>query len=249
MIEKNMMLLGVNVDHVATIRQARKTSYPDPVESAILAAKGGADQITVHLREDRRHVQDDDLLRLMSAVNVPINLEMAAEDKIIDIACRTRPHTSTLVPEKRQELTTEGGLDVAGQLPVMKEVVRLLNSADIVVSMFVDPDIDQIEASLSVGAQTVELHTGTYCDAKNEVERANELARLAVAMNYAHKLGLKVAAGHGLNYKNIQDVVRALPKVSEYNIGHSIVARAIFVGMKEAVSEMKNLINTPTIRA
>ncbi len=208
----------------------------------MLAARGGADQITVHLREDRRHVQDDDLLRLMTSVSLPINLEMAAADSIVEIACQIRPDTATLVPERREELTTEGGLDVAGNLNAMKDIVRVLNSADVRVSMFIDPDPAQAEASLEAGATTVELHTGRYCSAMDEESLLAERDRLVVTMDFASKRGLKVAAGHGLNYRNIPEVLSFMPKVSEYNIGHAIVARALFVGIREAVSEMKDMI-------
>jgi len=238
-----MILLGINVDHVATIRQARGTSYPDPVDAAKRSILGGADQITIHLREDRRHIQDSDVERMRKEIAVPLNLEMAAADKIIDIACRIKPDTATLVPEKREELTTEGGLDVAGSLSQLKSVVERLSSAGISVSMFIDPETEQIEASLEVGAPSIELHTGSYCDAVDDISAAGELERLKLAARFASGKGMKVCAGHGLNYKNTANVIKALPEVVEYNIGHSIIARAMFVGMERAVREMKTLIN------
>lgn len=237
-----MSFLGVNVDHVATIRQARGTLYPDPVVAAQDAVRGGADQITIHLREDRRHIQDDDLLRMKTEIGVHLNLEMAAADEIVSIACRVRPDTATLVPERRAELTTEGGLDVAGGIGHLTAVVRRLSDAGIRVSMFIDPEIAQVDASIEVGARTVEFHTGRYCDAKGDPEAAGELERLKKAVRYAASKSVRVCAGHGLNYDNTQFVARALPEVVEYNIGHAIVARAIFVGMEQAVREMKKIV-------
>lgn len=237
-----MSFLGVNVDHVATIRQARGTRYPDPVAAARDAVRGGADQITIHLREDRRHIQDDDLLRMKREIGVSLNLEMAAADEIVSIACRVRPDTATLVPERRAELTTEGGLDVAGGLSHLTAVVRRLSDAGIRVSMFIDPEIAEVDASIEAGAMTVEFHTGRYCDAKGEAEAAGELERLKKAVRYAASKSVRVCAGHGLNYDNTDFIARALPEVVEYNIGHAIVARAIFVGMEQAVREMKKIV-------
>lgn len=237
-----MVLLGVNVDHVATIRQARGTPYPDPVESANEAIRGGADQITIHLREDRRHIQDDDVLRMSGEITVPLNLEMAATGEIVAIACEVRPKTATLVPERREELTTEGGLDVATELYKLKPVVGRLKGAGIAVSLFINPDEAQVDASCEAGADTVELHTGTFCDAVENGDRIDQLENLMRAAAHAKKAGLRVCAGHGINYDNASEIVRALPQVVEYNIGHAIIARAISVGMEEAVREMKMLL-------
>lgn len=236
------ILLGVNVDHIATIRNARGTSYPDPIEAALLAIRGGADQITIHLREDRRHIKDSDLARMKTSISVPLNLEMAASDEIVSIACRARPNTATLVPERREELTTEGGLDVRGNIKTLREVVKRLSGAGISVSMFIDPEIFQVDASAEIGAPSVELHTGKFCDAQNEKNSADELERLKIAARHASEIGLKTCAGHGLNYENTHLVVKSLPWVVEYNIGHSIVARSTFVGMENAVREMKNIL-------
>ena len=238
-----MILLGVNVDHVATLRQARQTAYPDPLEAAKAAIRGGADQITIHLREDRRHIQDADVESMRAVLDRPLNLEMAAADEIVSIACRIRPHTATLVPERREELTTEGGLDVAGSAQELASVVERLKDAGIAVSMFIDPVINQIEASVKIGADAVELHTGAYCDAIDEAQTSLELARLIEAARLASKTKIRVAAGHGLNYLNTARVVQSLPEVTEYNIGHAIVARSVFVGMEEAVREMKEILN------
>lgn len=233
--------LGVNVDHVATIRQQRGTLYPDPVLAAGAAIGAGADQITIHLREDRRHIQDRDLVIMRQVVEVPLNLEMAATSEMVEIARRIRPDIVTLVPEKRAERTTEGGLDVAGQLTLMARVVAQLRDAGIAVSMFVDPEAVQLRASLEAGATIVELHTGDYADSTLASDRIRHLDELRLAAQQAHDLGLVVAAGHGLDYHNTR-AIAALPHVEELNIGHSIVARALFVGMAEAVGEMRRLI-------
>jgi pyridoxine 5-phosphate synthase len=238
-----MISLGVNVDHVATIRQARGCAYPDPVAAALEAIAGGADQITIHLREDRRHIQDRDVERMREGIGVPLNLEMAAVDEIVAIACGVRPVTATLVPERRRELTTEGGLDVAGSPPRIRDVVARLARADVAASLFIDPEISQVEAAREVGAPVVELHTGAYCEALDDRSAAAELERLMEAAVRADALGLKVCAGHGINYDNASRIARALPQVVEYNIGHAIVARSLFVGMEDAVREMKGLLN------
>lgn len=238
----NMTKLGVNVDHVATIRQARGTAYPDPTAAALEAEKGGADQITIHLREDRRHIVDSDLRSIKAAISVPLNLEMSIADEIVGIACSTGPATATLVPERRQELTTEGGLDVVSDLASVRRVAMRLKDAGIAVSLFVDPDIFQIEASKEAGADFIELHTGAYCDCADAVCARGELERLVRAAERAKDLGFKVCAGHGINYENAAKIARALPQVVEYNIGHAIVARAIHIGMSEAVREMKALL-------
>lgn len=229
--------LGVNVDHVATIRQARGTRFPDPVLAASLAELAGADQITVHLREDRRHIQDRDVTILRQTVQVPLNLEMAATSEMVRIAIAERPDTVTLVPEKRQERTTEGGLDVVGQAATLGPAIAALREAGIVVSLFIDPDPAQVAKSAELGAHTVELHTGDYCEATTALLQETRLEQLRAAAEQAHGLCLRVAAGHGLDYKNVQAVAR-LPYMVELNIGHAIVARAVLVGLDRAVREM-----------
>ncbi|MGB8930405.1 MAG: pyridoxine 5'-phosphate synthase [Anaeromyxobacteraceae bacterium] len=233
--------LGVNVDHVATLRQARRTEYPDPVAAAVLAELAGADQITIHLREDRRHIQDRDLEVMRKTVSSSLNLEMAATPEMVKVAWGVKPDTVTLVPERREELTTEGGLDVVVGREALRKVVKNLRDAEIEVSLFIDPDLDQVKAAHRVEAQVVELHTGRYCDARLASDRRKEFGRLVDACKAAAKLGLRVAAGHGLNYRNVQPVA-ALPEIEELNIGHAIVARAILVGMERAVREMKELL-------
>jgi len=232
--------LGVNVDHVATLRQARGTDYPDPVEAALQAEAAGADSITVHLREDRRHIQDHDLERLAARMQTHMNLEMAVTDEMLGIATRLGPSDCCLVPEKREELTTEGGLDVAGQLARVTDACRALAAAGIRVSLFIDPDPVQLDASLAAGAPVVELHTGNYADAK-AAEQAEEFERVKAAAEYGASLGLTVHAGHGLHYGNVQPVA-AIAQIVELNIGHAIVARAVFDGFPVAVAEMKRLM-------
>ena len=236
-----MAKLGVNVDHIATIRQARGGSEPDPVTAAAMAELAGADGITVHLREDRRHIQDRDVMLLRRTVKTHLNLEMAATDEMVAIAMKVVPDYVTLVPEKRQELTTEGGLDVVKHKQKLINQIDLLHQAGITVSLFVDPDLEQLKASTRVKADCVELHTGTYCDAKGTVE-AVELAKIEEAIKAGRKLGLVVNAGHGLNYQNIRPVL-TLGGVAEYNIGHSIISRAVFVGIERAVREMAELVH------
>ena len=228
--------LGVNIDHVATLRQARGTLYPNPLDAARLCEAAGAQGITVHLREDRRHIQDRDVLTLRKALNIRLNLEMAATPEIIAIALKIRPDEVCLVPEKRRELTTEGGLDVFGQWKTLKTAVARLADAGIAVSLFIDPDRRQLDAAAAVGAPVVELHTGTYCDAAGASIR-RELKRLVDGARYAHALGLQVNAGHGINLDNIRGILR-VPCLDTLNIGHSIVARAVLVGMRLAVREM-----------
>lgn len=232
--------LGVNVDHVATLRQQRGTLYPDPVTAAALAELAGADQITVHLREDRRHIQDRDVRILRETVQTRLNLEMAATDEMARIALETRPDMVTLVPEKREEQTTEGGLDVVRAAKELETYIRPLADAGIIVSMFVDPDAAQVKASRDIGAHSIELHTGDYCEAKGEEAEAH-LAALLSAGELGHDLELIVAAGHGLDYKNILPVIE-LGVFEEYNIGHSIVCRAVLVGFERAVAEMIQLL-------
>ena len=233
--------LGVNVDHVATLRQSRRATYPDPVQAAVLAELAGADQITIHLREDRRHIQERDLSVLRKLVQTRLNLEMAATQEMVKLAYEAKPDVCTLVPERREELTTEGGLDVAGNRDSVRKVVKTLKDAEITVSLFVDPDVDQIRAAHRVEADVVEIHTGRYCDARLVQDRRRELARVVDAAKAAAKLGLTVAAGHGLNYRNVSPVV-AIAEIEELNIGHAIVGHAIMVGMERAVREMKELL-------
>jgi len=233
--------LGVNVDHVATIRQARGTKYPDPVFAASLAELAGAHQITIHLREDRRHIQERDLSILRETVQTELNLEMGATEEILAIALRTRPELVTLVPERREELTTEGGLDVAGQRMKLRPYVERLREAGIRVSMFIEADPKQIKATKELGADAVELHTGRFCDHWRDATGATELGRLEDAARLAADRGLYVAAGHGLDYTNI-DPVAAIDEIVEFNIGHSIIARAIVVGIEAAVQEMLDRI-------
>lgn len=233
--------LGVNVDHVATIRQARGTRYPDPVFAASLAELAGAHQITIHLREDRRHIQERDLAILKETVQTELNLEMGATEEILALALDARPELVTLVPERREELTTEGGLDVAGQRMKLRPFVERLKNAGIRVSMFIEADPRQIKASRELGADAVELHTGRYCDHWRDAEGGAELTRIEDAARAATERGLYVAAGHGLDYTNI-DPVAAIDEIVEFNIGHSIVARAIVVGMETAVQEMLDRI-------
>jgi pyridoxine 5-phosphate synthase len=237
-----MPTLGVNIDHVATVRQARQTVEPDPVAAAVLAELGGADGITVHLREDRRHMQDRDVKLLRQTVRTHLNLEMAATDEMVAIALNILPDYVTLVPEKREEITTEGGLDIAGQLDRMKSVVGSLQDVGIPVSLFIDADDRQIRASAAVQAQFIELHTGQYAEAKHEKGREQELAVLKRGCEQAIAAGLRINAGHGLTYWNVRPVA-TLPGMEELNIGHTIVSRAVLVGMERAVREMKQAIH------
>jgi len=243
-----MIELGCNIDHVATLRQARRTYEPDPVWAAVEAHLGGADGITVHLREDRRHIQDEDVRRLRDLVHIKLNLEMAATDAMVDIACALRPEMAMLVPEGRQEVTTEGGLDVAGQEPRLRDVVSRLADAGIVSSVFIDAETRQIEASARVGARVCEIHTGPYAHAFHAKGRdpesaavVAELAKIRDAGAAIRELGMRFNAGHALNYVNVQPVA-ALPGVRELHIGHAIVSRAVFIGLREAVREMKTLM-------
>jgi pyridoxine 5-phosphate synthase len=232
--------LGVNVDHVATLRQARGTDYPDPVEAALLAEGAGADSITVHLREDRRHIQDHDLERLRDRMRTHMNLEMAVTDEMLGIARQIGPADCCLVPEKREELTTEGGLDVAGQLARVAAACATLAEAGIRVSLFIDPEPEQLDAARQAGAPVVELHTGCYADADPGGQPA-ELDRVVRAASYGADIGLTIHAGHGLHYRNVQ-AIAALPEIVELNIGHAIVARAVFDGIADAVAEMKRVM-------
>ena len=235
------MRLGVNIDHVATLRQARGGKVPDPLQAAREAERGGADGITVHLREDRRHIQDHDLWRLKRKIRSPLNLEMALHPEIVKMALRLRPEKVCLVPEKRRELTTEGGLDAFQKKSILRRVVPRLAKKGIEVSLFVDPEIRQVRVAKEVGARAVEFHTGSYANAGG-ARKQIELNRLRMAAVEAHRLGLKIHAGHGLDYKNIRAIAR-LPHLDEVNIGHSIISRAVFVGFQRAVHEMKKLIS------
>ena len=234
------ILLGVNIDHVATLRQVRGTTYPDPLDAALLVERAGGDSITVHLREDRRHIQERDVRLLLEVVQTRVNLEMAATVQMVRLARRLRPPDCCLVPERRQELTTEGGLDVFGKRKALRSVCARLADSGVRVSLFIDPEMRQIDAAAECGAPVVELHTGGYARARAG-RRASELRRLVAAARHAHACGLKVNAGHGLNYFNVRDVA-AIPEVRELNIGHAIVARAVLTGMSEAVTAMKYLM-------
>ncbi len=236
-----MIKLGVNIDHVATLRQARCTRYPSPVQAALLAESAGADSITLHLREDRRHIQDADVRILRGLLATKMNLEMAVTEEMLDIACQVRPQDACLVPERRQELTTEGGLDVVGQFDKIQSACRLLADHGIRVSLFIDAEAHQLEAARSAGAPVVEIHTGRFADAETPADVARELARIRAAVELGTELGLAVNAGHGLHYHNVQ-AIAALPGVEELNIGHAIVAQALFTGWETAVREMKRLM-------
>jgi len=233
--------LGVNVDHVATLRQTRRIDTPDPVQAALLAERGGADGITVHLREDRRHIQERDVELLRERIRTKLNLEMAVTEEMVRLAERFRPDDACFVPERREELTTEGGLDVVAHRARIKEAVKRFQAHGIRVSLFIDPERSQIEASREAGAHGVEIHTGRYCDASGDKTR--ELEQVAAAAALAHRLGLEVHGGHGLNYQNVLPIAR-IPEIVELNIGHSIVARAVMVGMERAVGEMKQILRT-----
>jgi len=237
--------LGVNVDHVATVRNARGTDYPDPVRAARLAAEAGADGITAHLREDRRHIVDDDMARLKAEVALPLNMEMAATAEMVEIALRIAPHAACIVPERREELTTEGGLDAAGGYVHLQPVVRRLLDAGIRVSLFVDPEPLQLDAAVSLGAPVVELHTGTYCEVAG-VARDAELDRIRAAAAHCEKVGLECHAGHGLNFENVSPVA-AIPNVAELNIGHFLIGEAIFLGLGDAVREMRRLMDAARV--
>jgi pyridoxine 5-phosphate synthase len=234
-----MIRLGVNIDHVATVRQARRAVEPDPVAAAVLATLGGADGITVHLREDRRHIQDRDVRVLRETVTTRLNLEMAAAEEIVRIAVATKPDEATLVPEKRQELTTEGGLDVGANLDAVKAAIARLKEAGIVVSLFIDPDLEQVDLAKAVTADAIEFQTASYSEARGEKAVEAELVKLATATAHARQRGLHVHMGHGLNYWNVHAVCR-IAGVEELNIGHSIISRAVLVGMERAVREMRH---------
>lgn len=239
--KNNTPLLGVNIDHIATLRQARGTRYPDPIEAAFIAEKAGADGITLHLREDRRHIQDRDLFMLKETIQTRINLEMAVTAEMIAIAEQIKPRYCCLVPEKREELTTEGGLDVIHNLTEISTACDRLARSGIEVSLFIDPDFNQINAAVTSGAPLIEIHTGRYADAETPAEAQQELERIQQAVEYANQKGLIVNAGHGLHYHNIKPIA-AIPGIYELNIGHAIIARAVLTGLDEAVRQMKSLI-------
>jgi len=234
--------LGVNIDHVATLRNARGGVHPNPVSAALLAQKAGADGITMHLREDRRHILDEDVFAVKQAINIPLNFEMAATDEMAMIAEKLRPNASCIVPEKREELTTEGGLAVAGYEKRLSPLITRLKQAGIRVSLFVDADADELRASAAIGADIVELHTGRYCDAASANERNEELSRIEAGAKIASSLGLEVHAGHGLSYDNVGDISR-IPEIVELNIGHFLMGAAIFTGLEEAIGSMRALMD------
>lgn len=240
-MKANSILLGVNIDHVATLRQARHTIYPDPLQAMHVAEKAGADGITIHLREDRRHIQEHDVELIAAACSTRLNLELAVTDAMIAYALKIKPAHCCLVPERREELTTEGGLDVLSQLEKVSSATKQLTDAGIEVSLFIDPDIKQIEATVHAGAPVIELHTGAYADAESASDQQRELQRIISAASFAQELGLVVNAGHGLNFENVQ-LIAAIPEMNELNIGHSLVAYSIFMGLESAVKEMKRLM-------
>lgn len=236
------ILLGVNIDHIATIRQQRGTQYPDPIQGALEAELAGADKITLHLREDRRHIQDRDVALLRDILSVPMNLEMASSEEIITIAEQLCPQYCCLVPEKREELTTEGGLDVLRQVDKISSVCKRLSDVGIEVSLFIEPDFKQIEAAAQCGAKAIELHTGHYADAHDKTVQAQALQKISQAAEYAFNMGLTVNAGHGLTYHNVKPIA-AIPQIGELNIGHAIIARALFTGLRQAIVAMKLLLS------
>lgn len=238
---KQKILLGVNIDHVATLRQARGTNYPDPIQAALVAEQTGADGITAHLREDRRHIQDRDIYLLQEMLHSRLNLEMAVTDEMLAIATKIKPVACCLVPEKREELTTEGGLDVVSSLGKMKSACQKLADAGVEVSLFIDPDFKQIDAAVMAGAPVVELHTGCYADATNSNVQKTELLRVQQAAKYAHSAGLQVNAGHGLHFHNVENIC-FIPEIVELNIGHSIIAQAVFSGLQQTIIDLKRVM-------
>ncbi|MCK4841360.1 MAG: pyridoxine 5'-phosphate synthase [Methylococcales bacterium] len=240
-MKKQTILLGVNIDHVATLRQARGTSYPNPIQAALVAEQAGADGITAHLREDRRHIQDRDIYLLKEMLHTRLNMEMAVTDEMIAIAVDVKPYACCLVPEKREELTTEGGLDVASNPEIMKKACHTLAESGIEVSLFIDPEIKQIDAAINAGAPVIELHTGCYADATNNEQKKQQLFRIRKAAEYAHNAGLQVNAGHGLHFHNVEAICK-IPQIVELNIGHSIIAQAVFSGLDQTVRDLKKLM-------
>ncbi len=241
MSKSSPIFLGVNIDHVASLRQARGTLYPEPIQAALLSEQAGADSITLHLREDRRHIQARDVAYLKTILQTRMNLEMAMTDEMLAIACQTKPSDCCFVPERRQELTTEGGLDVIRQIDKVSQACETLTAAGIKVSLFIDPDSDQIDAANKTGAPVIEIHTGNYADAPNAIIKQQALDKIIAAAEYADSLGLQVNAGHGLHYHCVQDIAR-IPQIVELNIGHAIISQAIFTGLEKAVKEMKRLM-------
>lgn len=239
-------LLGVNIDHVATLRQARGTQYPDPVKAALICEQAGAEGITLHLREDRRHIQDDDVRRMRPVLKTRMNLELAVTDEMVAFAKEIQPHHVCFVPEKRQELTTEGGLDVVGNFEHVKAATQELTAIGCDVSLFIDADVAQIDAAVACGAPTIELHTGAYADAETPEAQQHELQRIIQGAEYAASKGLVVNAGHGLNLENVAPIA-AIPQIHELNIGHSIIADSIFVGLEQAVQQMKAAIQAASV--
>lgn len=246
-MEKQVILLGVNIDHVATLRQARGTNYPEPVQAALVAEQAGADGITAHLREDRRHIQDRDIFLLNEMIHSRLNLEMAVTDEMIAIARKVKPAACCLVPEKREELTTEGGLDVASQAERMKAACADLADANIEVSLFIDPEEKQIDAAVLAGAPVIELHTGSYADAITPQLQKQELQRIQHAARYAYQAGLQVNAGHGLHFHNVEEICY-IPEIVELNIGHSIIAQAVFSGLEQTVTDLKAIMRQARLR-
>jgi pyridoxine 5-phosphate synthase len=240
-MRRNKLRLGVNIDHVATIRNARGIRHPDPVRAAGLAVRAGADGITAHLREDRRHISDEDIAALSDVLSVPLNFEMAATEEMLEIALRHKPHAACLVPEKRQELTTEGGLDVAGQFDRLKPFVDTLGKAGMRVSLFIDPSKEQLDAAKALGAPVTEIHTGAYCELVGEPQR-DELERIRKAVQYGHSLGIEMHAGHGLAYETVGPIA-AMPELMELNIGHFLIGEAIFHGLEASIAEMRRLMD------
>jgi len=240
-MRRNKLRLGVNIDHVATIRNARGIRHPDPVRAAGLAVRAGADGITAHLREDRRHISDEDIAALSDVLTVPLNFEMAATEEMLEIALRHKPHAACLVPEKRQELTTEGGLDVAGQFDRLKPFVDTLGKAGMRVSLFIDPSKEQLDAAKALGAPVTEIHTGAYCELVGEPQR-DELERIRKAVQYGHSLGIEMHAGHGLAYETVGPIA-AMPELMELNIGHFLIGEAIFHGLEASIAEMRRLMD------
>ncbi len=246
-MHKQIILLGVNIDHIATIRQARGTSYPEPIQAALIAEQAGADGITAHLREDRRHIQDRDIFLLKEMMHTRLNMEMAVTDEMVGIATELKPYACCLVPEKREELTTEGGLDITGNFSKIQWACQILADAGIEVSLFIDPIEAQIDAAVKAGAPVVEFHTGRYAEAKNSIIQSAELERIRQAARLAHSAGLQANAGHGLNFYNVEAIC-AIPEIVELNIGHSIVAQALFSGLAQTVKDLKQIMRDARLR-
>jgi pyridoxine 5-phosphate synthase len=234
----NKIRLGLNIDHVATIRNARGGSFPDPIEVAKMAKKFGVDGITAHLREDRRHIKDNDVFRLKKEVDLPLNFEMAYTDEMVDIALKLKPNAACIVPENRQELTTEGGLDVIGNEEELRTIIKILKKENIRISLFVDSNLKQIAKTKEIGADIIEVHTGKYCDSEKQQDKLMEYQKIAEAINFGHNIGLECHAGHGLNYQTAKQIAQ-IPNISEFNIGHFIVSDSILIGLEEAIKKMK----------